>query len=248
MLKLIVAAASLAAAFLAPLLSAEGSVIILDYHTFLENNTSTLNYSVKELNTHLDRMHRLGYKFVSLQDAMAGKVEGKANIVITIDDGNHTVYPTVKSVFEPRGIKPYLFVYAGIINQRRLAIKSSQLLELMQDGCGVGAHGWFHEYMTPTAWKKNPAKVLKEASNSGPSLAKIIGQQPKLFAYPFGVDCPEARAALVKAGYEWLFLADTEITPVNFSNPSLNKLAIKRTLTFKWNSRKLFKALEDNLK
>jgi len=241
-------AALIVAAFLSLTLQAEGSAFILTYHTFLGTKTSGLDYSETEMGALLDRMSGLGYKFVSMADAMAGRIEGKANIIITIDDGNHSVYHAVKAVFEPRGIKPLLFVYAGIINQRWFAIKSSQLLELMADGCEVGVHGWYHEYMSETAWKKNKEKVLMEASRSGPALARIIGHQPKLFAYPFGVESAPAREALVKAGYEWLFVANYQYSPVNLADPALDRLSIPRSLTYRGDQHKLFAALEANLK
>lgn len=242
------AAAVLAALVLAAGLSAQGSVVILDYHTFLGTGSSTLDYSEQELGGQLDRMAALGYKFVTLEDAVAGKVQGRANIVVTIDDGNHSVYGAVKRVFLPRGVKPFLFVYGGIVGQRRFALSADQLRELAAAGCGVGAHGWFHEYMTPHAWKTNPAKVMLEVKNSGPALAKVTGVQPTLFAYPFGVGSPEAAAELAKVGYQWLFWADTEVTPVDFAAPGLDRQKIPRTLAFRWNERKLFQKLENLLK
>ena len=69
-------------------------------------------------------MQAMGYRFVRLEDALAGRISGTNNLVLTIDDGNHSVYPMVKHVLAPRRIPAFLFVYPGIIDSRRFAFTS----------------------------------------------------------------------------------------------------------------------------
>jgi peptidoglycan/xylan/chitin deacetylase (PgdA/CDA1 family) len=227
-------------------LAAEGKVVILDYHTFLGTGVSNIDYSEKELAEDLDTMTAMGYKFVSLDDAIAGKIEGTANIVITIDDGNHTIYHAVKHVFEPRGIKPFLFVYPAIVKGHvRYALTPEQLKDLAADGCEVGAHGYHHNPITDKAWDKDPKDFMHEIQLPGPALAKILNAPaPTMFAYPFGVFSKRAQDELTKAGYTWAFAADGNVVQVSFDDPKLDRMAVPRTITYRYNRKGLLRELQ----
>jgi peptidoglycan/xylan/chitin deacetylase (PgdA/CDA1 family) len=226
-------------------LAANGKVVILDYHTFLGNGKSNIDYSEKELAEDLDELSAMGYKFVSLDDAIAGKIEGVANIVITIDDGNHTVFPAYQDVFAPRGIKPYLFVYPAIVvGHVRYALTPEKIRILAQAGCGVGAHGYFHNPVTDKAYAKDPKGFMTEITRPGPRLAKILGSPPTTFAYPFGVYSQRAEEELAAAGYSWAFAADDKVRQVSFDDPALDRMAVPRTITYRYQRKALLKILK----
>lgn len=227
---------------------AAGQVVILDYHTFLGSANSSLDYTLADLGDQLDRIAALGYRFVSLDDAIAGRVEGKANIVITIDDGNHSIYAACKKVFEARGIKPELFIYPFIIGRDRYALTPDQLKELDGDGCGVGAHGFYHEYMTAKAYERDRGKVMIEVTRPGPALDRLVGRQPTFFAYPFGVGCRPVEDALRDVGYQWAFSASDKVSEVDFSDPGLDHFNVPRTIVYHWNKKAIFKFLEQRLR
>jgi peptidoglycan/xylan/chitin deacetylase (PgdA/CDA1 family) len=232
-------------AFLCFPLSAAGKVVILDYHTFLGNGKSNIDYSQDELAEDLDAMSAMGYKFVSLDDAVAGRVEGNANIVITIDDGNHTVYPAFTQVFEPRGIKPYLFIYPAIVlGHVRYALTPEQLRLLAQAGCGIGAHGYHHNPVTDKSWERNPKDFMVEISRPGPALSRIVGAAPTMFGYPFGVYSQRAEEDLAAAGYSWAFAADDKVRQVSFDDPGLDHMAVPRTITYRYQRKALLKILK----
>jgi peptidoglycan/xylan/chitin deacetylase (PgdA/CDA1 family) len=227
-------------------LAAAGKVVILDYHTFLGGKKSNIDYSEQEVGEDLDTLKAMGYKFVSLDDAIAGKIEGSANIVITIDDGNHTIYPAFKDVFEPRGIKPFLFVYPAIIKGHvRYALTPEKLKELAASGCGVGAHGYHHNPVTDKAWDKDPKDFMHEIKLPGPALATILeAPAPTKFAYPFGVFSKRAEDALAVAGYSWAFAADGNVVQVSFGDPALDHMAVPRTITYRYNRKGLLRELQ----
>jgi poly-beta-1,6-N-acetyl-D-glucosamine N-deacetylase len=229
-------------------LAANGEVVILDYHTFLGHGQSSIDYSMEEFGAQLDRIAAMGYKFVSLEDAIAGNIEGKANVVITIDDGNHSTYHAFIEVLKPRGIKPELFIYPAIVDRRHFALTSDQIRELQDDGCGIGAHGYYHEYMTEKAWESNPDKVRIEFEKPGAALERITGKRPALFAYPFGVGSPQAEEGLKAQGYEWGFSADDKIVPVRFDDPELPRYAVPRTIVYHWSVPIVMRHLAARLK
>jgi peptidoglycan/xylan/chitin deacetylase (PgdA/CDA1 family) len=229
-------------------LQAAGKVVILDYHSFLGTGKSNLDYSEKELGAELDAIAAMGYKFVSLDDAIAGRIEGQANIVVTIDDGNHSVYRAVKEVFEPRGIKPFLFIYPAIvIGHSRYAITAEQLKALAGDGCGVGAHGFYHNPVTEKAWARNPKSFAIEINRPGPALTKLLGTAPTTFAYPYGVFSRKAEDDVAAAGYAWAFAADDKIRQVCFDDAELDRMAVPRTITYRYQRKALLKALKQFL-
>jgi peptidoglycan/xylan/chitin deacetylase (PgdA/CDA1 family) len=225
-------------------LLAEGKAVILDYHSFLGNGKSNLDFSEAELAAQLDEISSMGYRFVSLQDAVAGKLEGSANIVVTIDDGNHSIYAAFKDVFEPRGIKPYLFVYPAIVLGRlRYALTPERLVELSLALCGVGAHGYHHNAVTDKTWARDPKDFMDEIERPGPALARILGAAPTMFGYPFGVYSRRAEEAVAAAGYSWAFAGDDKVTQVSFSDPGLDRMAVPRTIAYRYLSGSLMKEL-----
>jgi peptidoglycan/xylan/chitin deacetylase (PgdA/CDA1 family) len=225
-------------------LQAGGKAIILDFHSFLGNGKSNLDFSERELAEELDEISAMGYKFVSLDDAVAGKIEGEANIVVTIDDGNHSIYPAFKDIFQPRGIKPYLFVYPAIVlGHVRYALTPEKLLSLAKAGCGIGAHGYHHNAVTDKTWAKNPADFMAEIERPGPALAGILGAAPTMFSYPFGVYSRRAEDEVAAAGYSWAFASDEGVRQVSFDDPSLDHMAVKRTLVYRFSRKSLLVTL-----
>jgi poly-beta-1,6-N-acetyl-D-glucosamine N-deacetylase len=226
-------------------LSASGKVVILDYHSFLGSGKSGLDYSEKELDAELGAITAMGYKFVNLDDAVAGRIEGVANIVVTIDDGNHSVYGAVKDVFERRGIKPYLFIYpAAILVHSRYALSPEQIKLLEEDGCGVGAHGFHHIPVTVREWMKSSKDFEAEIDRPGPALARMLGSRPSMFAYPYGVYSRRAEEEVAAAGYSWAFAADDRVRQVSFDDPKLDRMAVPRTITYRYKRSELLRTLK----
>lgn len=210
-------------------------VVILDYHSFLGNTSSNIDLSLEELAAQLDSMSALGWTFATLQDAMAGTVTGTHNVVVTIDDGNHSVYRAWKEVFQPRGIRPFLFVYpAVILGGKDFALTGAQLREMAAAGCGIGAHGYHHNPVSDKAYVKDPVDFMAEIRRPAGAIERLTGARPLAFAYPFGVFSSRAKEALAAEGYLWAFAADENIVPVAFSDPRLDHLAVPRTIVYRY--------------
>jgi peptidoglycan/xylan/chitin deacetylase (PgdA/CDA1 family) len=226
-----------------PALSAQNEVFILTYHTFIGSKKSSLDFTPQDMGEQLDAIAKLGYTFVTPDDVRNNKIQGANNVMITIDDGNHSVYPAYEQVFKPRGIKPVLFVYPGVIGRTKFALTVAQLKEMADSGYEIGAHGYYHEYLSAKAFAANRQKCLKEIEGPGAILAKESGKPIKIFAYPFGEDCLEADELVKKNGYEMAFLAGNDLVPVDFSSPSLNRYAIPRIIVYHWNKKAILSKL-----
>jgi peptidoglycan/xylan/chitin deacetylase (PgdA/CDA1 family) len=233
--NMLLAALFISATLAAPRLEAESEVVILAYHTFLGSKTSSLDFTTDELATQMDDLSALGYHFVSLDDFLSGQIQGSANILITIDDGNRSDYPAYTKVLAKRGIKPVLFAYPGVIGHTKFALTKEQLKKLADSGCDIGAHGYYHEYLSAKAFAKDRAKCLIEIERPARALASIVGKPIRTFAYPFGESSPEAEELLAKQGYEWAFTAGDHIAPVYLGAPSLDHYTVPRTIVYHWN-------------
>jgi len=233
--KFMAAVLCISMVFVAPLFAVDSEVLILAYHSFLGSGTSSLDFSTAELAKQLDEFAALGYRFVSLSDILGGTVAGKNNILITIDDGNHSVKQAYAEVFVPRSIKPTLFVYPGILGRSRFALTRETLRTLSDAGCDIAAHGFYHEYLTIKAFAANPAKCRVEIEQPAPVISGIIGKPVRVFGYPFGLSSVEAERLLSERGYEWAFTAGNFLVPVDFSSPALDHFAVPRTIVYRWN-------------
>jgi peptidoglycan/xylan/chitin deacetylase (PgdA/CDA1 family) len=224
--------------------SASGKVLILDYHTFLGTGRSSMDYSLQEFGSQLDRMRSLGWQLVSLEQALAGNLSGDKNIAITIDDGHRTVYDAVVKVLLPREVPAELFVFPHALGRSLHYLKVGSLKQLMLKGMGVGAHGYYHLLMTPKAWARNPKSVMQEALRPADALLQMTGKSPTLFAYPYGIAAPEAEASVQAAGYLWGFLADGRLRSVDLTDPKLNHFAVPRTIVYRTGLKALFTYLK----
>jgi peptidoglycan/xylan/chitin deacetylase (PgdA/CDA1 family) len=221
-----------------------GPVLILDYHTFLGTHTSSLDFSDQEAIAQLREMESLGFQFVGLKDAIAGKTGDRLCIVLTIDDGNHSVFPAYFKIFKPLGLKPFLFIYPHAVDLSRFTMTSKQIQDLEKEGLDMGAHGYFHNPMGAYTWENNPESVRTEALKPAVPLTKIFGYRPTLFAYPYGVAPPPVQELVKSAGYDWAFAANEKIVPVDFSAPQLDHWLVPRTIVYRWNVAPLFRFLK----
>jgi peptidoglycan/xylan/chitin deacetylase (PgdA/CDA1 family) len=208
--------------------------IILDYHTFLGNGASSIDFSLDEFAAQLDLLAASGFRFVRLEDALAGRIEGRNNVVITIDDGHRTIYDAFFKVLKPRGITPFLFVYPAIVENRvRYALTPEQLKALVKAGCGVGAHGYNHSSLSENSWKHDYVQFNRELELPGPALEKLTGMKPDLYAYPFGIKSERAAAVLPGCGFARAFTADEQLRPISPGDPDLDPLALPRTIMYR---------------
>ncbi|MFA6507807.1 MAG: polysaccharide deacetylase family protein [Treponemataceae bacterium] len=223
---------------------ADPSVFILDYHTFIGKANNGLDFSPAEFIKQLDRFEKLGFKWVSLDDAIAGKVEGYKNLVLTIDDGNHSVPAVVKDILKPRGIVPTLFVSAGLVLKEPFTIKPDTVKEMAGLGCIIGTHGYTHQYMTGKAFAANPDMVKKEISKPGPIISEMLGKPQIYFAYPYGVLATGKESLVAAAGYQFGFSANGNLVPINFQSAGYNRYDVPRTIVYKGNIEKIYSDLE----
>ena len=208
-------------------------VFVLCYHSFLGNKFPS-DITLDELRTQLDYLKDKGFGFVSYSDLLKGNVKGRKNIMIVIDDGNHSVIKAYKEILKPRGIKPMLAIYPNIISRKNYAMTWEQLKELSKDGCDIASHGYYHELMNRKFYDRDPKEFTHEITGPRETLEKNLGVKVNAFVYPNGVRADITKKILKDSGYSYAFTINWG--PV-LSPLSLNKdpLELPRHMVLKGN-------------
>jgi len=176
---------------------------ILCWHSFLGKNSLNTDFSLDELAAQLDALKALGYRFINLDDALFGRIEGCRNLVVTIDDGHRSIAWAYEKVFAERGIKPGLLVYPAVIEASPYFLKSAALRALVDSGCVVGSHGYYHLFVTEKLYKSDKAAFEKEIFKAKTSVEALTGLPSYIYCYPFGAFDQITKEEVARAGYEF---------------------------------------------
>jgi peptidoglycan/xylan/chitin deacetylase (PgdA/CDA1 family) len=183
---------------------ARQAVHVLCYHAFLDNK-SPYSFTLEETEAHIRFFLDKGFRFVSVHDVLRGNYRGVNNILVTIDDGNKSVYNAYFSVFKNHGIKPLLAVYPAIIGKKEYALSWAELDALAREGCVIASHGYHHLYVNQKLYDSNRAAFMKEIVLSRSILEKELKRAVDIFVYPFGVHSPITIEKLRESGYRYAF-------------------------------------------
>jgi peptidoglycan/xylan/chitin deacetylase (PgdA/CDA1 family) len=175
--------------------------LVLCWHSFLGRPDFGTDFSIAELGKQLDALLALGYRFLSLEDLLFGRFEGRLNLVATIDDGHRTVPAAFLKAFQSRGILPAIFVYPAIIGSTSYSMDKAQLRSLRDSGCLIGAHGYYHLYVTEELYRSDRAAFEKEIFTAKAKVETLSALPAYVYAYPFGAFSPITKTEVARAGY-----------------------------------------------
>ncbi len=181
------------------------SVHVLCYHGFVDKKNVDLYFSIDELKSHIKWLKDRGFRFIGAEDFAAGRFQGQNNVLVTIDDGNKSVYAAWEQVFRPNGIRPVLAIFPNIIGRKPYALTWDQVKRLSDAGCTIAAHGYYHEYVNQKLYDKRRKDFLNEIYGSKQTLEEKTGKKVDIFIYPFGVKSPITVKTLRDAGYRFAF-------------------------------------------
>ena len=180
-------------------------VYVLCYHSFLGRENVSYDFSLEELKSHLVFLKDRGFKFITIDDLTGGRVRGQRNILVTIDDGNHSVYDAYYKVFKPMGIKPLLGIYTFILGHRDYALTWDKLKKLSDDGCDIASHGFFHLKLNDKLYREQKKQFIQEIAKSKTILEEKLNRKITSFVYPFGLHSASAVEILKNSGYKYAF-------------------------------------------
>lgn len=183
----------------------EARVSVVAYHTFIGKKNIPTDFSIEELREQMKALREKGLRIVTIDDVVNGRVAGNRNVMITVDDGNKSVYRAYREVFEPLGIKPMLAIYPNIISRRKYALTWEQLRELERKGCEIAAHGFYHLPLKEKLYRKSKRDFVNEIVKSKKVLEERLNRRIRYFVYPSGETCTEAVRLLQLEGFRCAF-------------------------------------------
>ena len=179
----------------------EDRALVLCWHTFIGKEGISTDFSLADFGAQLDAIRELGYRFPTVEELLAGRIEGSMNVVVTIDDGHRTVPLALAKVLEPRGIVPTLFVYPSILGTTDFGMNDRVLATLAARGVPVGAHGYHHLFVTETLYKDDPKAFMDEIYKSKFKTEALSGEFVLAYAYPYGALSARTKVEVKKAGF-----------------------------------------------
>lgn len=183
---------------------------ILQYHNVTErHHLQRLWLPIRAFSEHLTHFFNIGYKLVSLDDAIAFMEKNKnfserTPISLTFDHGYEEFYHEVFPIIKEKGIAATVFICPDKIGKRISTngdaityLNKRQLLEIAENGIQVGAYEDF-------AWNINKihaATVKKHIREYKSQLQELLGREINYFGVKEGVPSPEIRDLLKASGY-----------------------------------------------
>jgi len=230
--------------FFSSLFASQDSVVILCYHSFIGNKPDNhYDFSVSQMSNHIKTISSLGFRFVSWQEILDGKVKGAKNVLITVDDGHKTIND-VWPLFKAYKIKPMLFIYPAIVDRKSNTCTTSNLRVLQDQGAVLGGHGWNHLFIAQKLFDEDIVAFKREIYYGRKKTSLIARKEIDVFAYPFGVYSDVTLEHLKLAGYKYAFTIDKGVQPLPISK-GRGPLLIHRYMVTFYSWKSIRKILEN---
>lgn len=209
----------------------EFNVPILMYHYVREVDPAVdpLGYRLSVTSETLDQqitvLKSMGYKPISMKDAIQGKGSPR-HVILTFDDGYADFYTAAYPVLKQHGWTATVYVISGRIGAQGYLTRK-QILDLRDNGYEIGAHTVNHFDLT----KRPAGEVLYEIQQSKLGIEKIIGDTVTSFAYPAG-KYNEETIDLVKQSGLLTAVTTHEAIATRYDNPyELPRLRVDPEMT-----------------
>jgi peptidoglycan/xylan/chitin deacetylase (PgdA/CDA1 family) len=145
-------------------------------------------------------------------DYLAGNQElPDRPVLLTIDDGNSSVYDTIHPILQQHGFTATLFIYTSAIDTHG-HMTWEQVKELHSQGYEIGSHTVSHANLIKAgdgqSLEEHQRQVVEELMASKAQIEQVLGETIDAFAYPYGNYDEAVIAAVRQAGYRVAFSID----------------------------------------
>lgn len=219
------------------------TVRILCYHGVEENTDNFYFNNTEDFAAQMEVLADEGFQSIScrqLADYLAGKQDiPEKSVLLTIDDGNISVYETAHSIMSRHGFTATLFIYTSAIGNKG-HLSWEQVKELQSLGHEIGSHTVTHANLTRLgngqSVQEHQAHVVTEVTQSKSHIEEVIGEPVVALAYPYGNYDEFVMSAAREAGYRLAFSIDRGAADAD-SDP----FRLPRQMVVKGNSLRTFK-------
>jgi peptidoglycan/xylan/chitin deacetylase (PgdA/CDA1 family) len=169
---------------------------ILTFHT-IEERCDVISVSAQVFRRGITRLHQHGYQTLSLPDAVdiirCGKSFPDRSMVVTFDDGYHSVYVNAFPVLQRYGMSATVFLTVGKKETAnpggrlpcvggRAMLSWDEICEMHRSGISFGAHTLTHPDLT----RLENHELEAEIYGSKAIIEDALGTPVSCFAYPYG--------------------------------------------------------------
>lgn len=187
--------------------SKEGSVIVLMYHRFDQNQYPSTNISTNLFRKHLEIIQSENFNVIGI-DHLANLLKEKKNlpnktVVITVDDAYksffNNAYPILKEFSYPFSI----FVSTATISSEKNSDYMSwkMLKELSLNGGLILNHTVDHDSLL----ELSDEEIMSQVLNASKKINSNIGNQPNILSYPYGESSLRVEKVIKELGIEAAF-------------------------------------------
>ena len=192
--------------FIAPQSMATNSAVFIMYHRFGENNYPSTNVRLAQLENHIRELKSGPYTVLPvlqiLSDIENGRALPKRTVGITIDDGFESIYTKAWPRFRKAQLPFTVFISTNSIDQNRSnRLNWNQIREMRVAGVTFGAHTASHLHMVKAPRDRNKLEIIE----SNTRMTAELGEQPVIFAYPYGEASNEVFELISESGYKYAF-------------------------------------------
>ncbi|HZD60998.1 MAG TPA: S-layer homology domain-containing protein [Anaerolineae bacterium] len=227
---------------------------ILTYH-HIGSEKDNYTISPERFIEQLDTLRKLGYNFISLEQATSF-LEGKGTlpvnaIVVTFDDGRDSFYRYAYPALKQRSIPASMFVivdYIGTGEAEMRKLSWQEMDEMQKNGFSFYSHTYgSHYYIVVDAngtkapalsgpayrpdgssetWDEFKLRVEKDLREAKEVLEANLGRRAEYLALPFGIANNEAISIAQKLGYAYILT----------TQPGLNSTETPASSLFRFNA------------
>ena len=137
-----------------------------------------------------------------LSDIENGRALPERTVGITIDDGFESIYTKAWPRFRKAQLPFTVFISTNSIDENRSnRLNWNQIREMRAAGVTFGAHTASHLHMVKAPRDRNELEIKK----SNTRMTAELGEQPVIFAYPYGEASNEVFELISESGYKYAF-------------------------------------------
>lgn len=190
--------------------AASNNVVFIMYHRVGDARYPTTNVTVEQFTEEMQWLHDQHYDVLPMPQIIQKLKKAESlpdkTIGISFDDAFDTVYTTAWPILKKYHFPFTLFVATEPLDKKFKGMMTwAQVKNLAEQGVTIGDHTVTHGHLAEAG-----GEVLKqEILDAKERIYQETGQEPTLFAYPFGEYSQNFRTILSKLGFSAAF---TQIT------------------------------------
>ena len=194
------------------------NVPILLYHRFGATVADGMTITTPVFESHLKYLKENGYTVIPLRKLVdyylkKGPPPPPKSVVIVEDDAHKSVYTDMLPLVKKYQVPVTVFIYPSAISNAKYAMTWDQLRELKKTGLfDFQSHTYWHPNFKRDRKKMSPAEfeesLAMQLGKSRAKIAKELGGNVDVLAWPFGIYDDHLLKKAAEAGYVATFTID----------------------------------------